>query len=99
MAAASLGLLGAGLGHFEYARQVDLEGRALSRLALYINVSARLFHDAVDSRESQARPLSLGFGGVEGFEDVRARLVVHPHTTIAHGEKHVLAGLGVKVLR
>ena len=49
-------------------REVDLEGRALPRLAVDEDVAAALLHDPVDSSQAQPRPLAGLLGREERLE-------------------------------
>ena len=51
-----------------HVRHVNLERRALARLAVHPDVSAALLDDAVHRREPESRPLR-SFGREEGLED------------------------------
>ena len=52
------------------AREIKLELRPLAKFALKIDEPARLLHDAVDRRQTKARSLPHGLGGVERFENL-----------------------------
>ena len=54
-------------------RQVDLEGRALPRLAVHPRCAAALLDDAVDGRQAQPGALARLLGGEERLEDARLR--------------------------
>ena len=56
-------------------REVDLERRAVSRLAVDPDVAAALFHHAVNSGETEAGALALFLGREERLEYARARLL------------------------
>ena len=59
--------------------QIDLHGRAVIRLAVDLEVTARLLDEAVDHRQAEAGALPLGFCRVERLDragDLRAVMPV-----------------------
>src|SRR4051812_45699324 len=67
-------------------RQVDLEDRALTRLAVAPDVAAALLDHAVYGRQPEPAPLALFLGREEWLEHTRPRRGVHPLAGIADGE-------------
>src|SRR5665213_1791595 len=70
-------------GHQRYgdafdAREIDLEGRAVPKLAVDPDGPAALLDNPVHGRESQPRALALLLGCEEWFEEMRLGLLVHP---------------------
>ena len=75
-----------GLGR---AREVDLERRAVHRLAIHLDGSAALSDDPVDGGQAQASTLAAALGREERLEDLCAGLRVHPHPGVAHRQHHM----------
>src|SRR5215213_3613219 len=75
------------------ARQVDFENCSHSGLAINPDVPATLFHNTVDSRQSQASSFADVFSCEEGFEDPCLSLLVHAAAGVANRQHHVLAWL------
>src|SRR5207302_1781426 len=73
-------------------RQVDLDARPQTELAVHPDEAAAPLHDAVYRRQPDAGPGIRVFGREVRLEQVRLRLRRHPGAGIAHGEQHVLAG-------
>ena len=61
-------------------------------------MAAALLDDPVDGREAEPSPLADALGREERLEEVGLGLGVHPHSRVAHGEKHVRAGVDVGLL-
>ena len=68
------------------SRQVNLEDRPFAEFAVNPNVAATLFHDAVDSGQTQASAFANLLGGEERLEDMRFRFGVHAATGV--GDRH-----------
>ena len=79
-----------GLGHVP--GQVDLEGRALARLAVDVDEAVVLLDDAVDRGQPQAGAFAHLLGGEKRLEDVVQGLLVHAAAVVAHRQQHILAG-------
>ena len=74
-AAPTVGMLAAGLRRpidfdviSDGPREVDRHRRPFPEFALYLDGAAGLPREAVDHRQTQARPHALGLGRKEGFE-------------------------------
>src|SRR5216684_7308231 len=74
------------------ARQINLEGGALSEFAVYPDVTAALFHDAVDRRETETSATAAFLRGVKRFEDVGDRIGRHARAGVRDGEQDVWSG-------
>src|SRR5206468_9913314 len=74
------------------AWQINLEGGALSKFAVYPDVAAALFHNAIDRRETEASATSAFLGGVKRLEDMGDRLGLHAGAGVRDGEQHVRSG-------
>jgi hypothetical protein len=72
--------------------EVNVEGRALARLAAYIDEAVVLLDHAIDGSQPQAGAFAYRLGGEERFEQVRARLGIHTAAIVAYGQQHILAG-------
>ena len=78
--------------------QVNLEGRALSRLAVNIDEAVVLLHDAVHRGKAHAGTLSNLLGGEKGLKDLLTGLFVHAAAIVADRKKDVLPGDKTRVL-
>ena len=70
-------------------RQIDAEERADARCALHPDIASALLHDAVHSREAEARSLPRSFRREEGIEDAGLCGAIHPDAVVRHVETHV----------
>src|SRR5271157_1856595 len=66
------------LHRFENTREVDLERRSLSRLAVHPDVAAALLHDSEDHGEAEAGPLAAFLRGEERLEEMLPGFLAHP---------------------
>src|SRR5262249_55524653 len=71
--------------------QVDPEGCPFAQLTLDCDFAAALLHNSVCSRESEPGALALLFCGEERLKNLRSGSCVHPETSVAHGQHHVVA--------
>src|SRR5260370_7588231 len=71
--------------------QVDTKGRTLAWLALGINVSRALFHDAINGRQAQTGAAPGIFGCEERFKDMGHRSLILPFPRIPHFHKNLLS--------
>src|SRR5207302_3226740 len=69
----------------------DAESGSFAELALQINVSAALVHDAVNSRKAQAGSFARFLGGEKRLEDARTDFRRHASAGIADIEANVIA--------
>ena len=82
-----------------HARQVHLERRAVTALAVHPNRSAALLDDAVHGRETKTRAFAALLGREERLENPRLRRLVHSGAGIGDGQHHVRAGDGAAMGR
>jgi hypothetical protein len=73
-------------------REIGLEARPLSGLAVDADRAARLFQDAVHRREPQPRAAPLLLRREERLEDVPGGTGVHAHAFVLHRDAHVRPG-------
>ena len=82
----------------QVARQVDLEGRSLARLAVDIDETVVLLDHAVDRGQAQSGAFAHFLGGEERFEEMSLGLLVHAAAVIAHGQQDIFAGDKTRVI-
>src|SRR5690606_12786927 len=80
------------------AGQVDPEGRALARLAVYGDVATRLLDEAVNHGETEPGAAFILPRGEEGFEDALEQLWRYALAGITDGEHDVLARRQIQML-
>src|SRR5882672_7917510 len=70
--------------------QINIESRAVARLAGHIDEPAVAGNDAVKHREPKAASLSLGFGREKRFENATFDRLVETVSGIRHADPYVL---------
>ena len=78
-------------------RQVDSHRRAVTFLAVDLDVSMRLFDKSVDHAEAEARPLIDVLGGEKGFEHIVQDRGGNAVPGIGHRDQHVIPGSDIAV--
>src|SRR5579871_5073435 len=73
-------------------REVHLDCRALPYFAVYFDIPARLFDEAVDLTQAEAGAAAEFFGRVERLESVRERFRRHPAARVRHADHDILPG-------
>src|SRR5579863_9252986 len=71
------------------ARQIDLEDRPVSELAVDPDVTATLLYDPVDGGKSEPSAFADFLRRKKRLKNVRFCLLVHSSPSIGHDEKHV----------
>src|SRR3990172_3945740 len=78
-------------------RQVHLNRRAFTGLALHPNVPPALLHYPIDSSQAETSSFAYLLGGKKWFKEMSLSLLVHACSSVSHREDHVRAGLHVDV--
>jgi len=73
-------------------RQIDLEGRPVTRLAVNVDEAVVLLDRSVNHGQSQAGSFTYLLGGEERLENVGEHPCVHAAAIIAHRQQDVFAG-------
>ena len=79
------------------SRQVNLDRRAFTDLAVDLHVAAGLLDEAVHLAEPKAGALARLLGGEEGLERMLHNVVGHADPVVGDGDQNILAGLHVAV--
>ena len=77
--------------------KIDFKRRAFPRLALDVNEAAALLDDGLARRQPQSRALAFRLGGVKRLEQMQFDLVGHTGSRVAHGKRHIIAGVRARV--
>src|SRR5262249_38111674 len=80
-------------------RQVDAEGRPVSRRGVHVDGTTMMAHQSVDKRQAKACALTDVFGREKRFEETRANLRRHPEAGIADAQSYALLKGHVAALR
>src|SRR5688572_15445742 len=75
----------------DHSRQINPEGRSLSRLAFYRDVTVRGGYDPMNRRQPESGSLSAILRREERLEELRSNFLAHAHAGIGDGEHHVVA--------
>ena len=71
-------------------RQVDFDRRAFANLTVYLDMTARLLHEAIDLRKTEACSLSDVFGRKKRIEGFGFHLGRHADSVVSHREHDIL---------
>ena len=83
-------------------RQIELEGRSLTDLAVAGDVASVALYDTVYGGKPQARSFAEFFRGEKGLEDVLHDILIHPLPGVGDGQENILPGacadMGIQVI-
>src|SRR5512145_2006973 len=80
------------------ARHIDFKGGSPPRLAINVDVTVILFHNAVDRGQSQSGSLSNVLGRKKRFKDSGLRFLVHTAAVVTDGQKRIVSRNGALVI-
>src|ERR1700742_1155796 len=78
--------------------QIDLDRRAVTELAVELNVAAGLLDEAVHHAEAKTTARAWPLRGVEGLESAALHLFGHAGAGVGHGEAYVIGRRDIEML-